>query len=64
MVDAYNKEKVLSFYERNKFKFLYADEATEKKEQHIEDKNEQLNTRHMILDLLHTEILPMPTIKH
>ena len=47
-----------------KFKFLYADEATEKKEQHIEDKNEQLNTRHMFLDLLHTEILPMPTIKH
>ena len=64
VVDAYNKEKVLSFYERNKFKFLYADEATEKKEQHIEDKNEQLNTRHMFLDLLHTEILPMPTIKH
>ena len=63
VVDAYNKEKVLSFYERNKFKFLYADEATEKKEQHIEDKNEQLNTRHMFLDLLHTEILPMPTIK-
>ena len=64
VVDAYNKEKVLSFYERNKFKFLYADEDTEKKEQHIEDENEQLNTRHMFLDLLHTEILPMPTIKY
>ena len=64
VVDAYNKEKVLSFYERNKFKFLYADEATEKQEQHIENENEQLHTRHMFLDLLHTEILPMPTIKH
>ena len=63
VVDAYNKEKVLSFYERNKFKFLYADEATEKQEQHIENENEQLHTRHMFLDLLHTEILPMPTIK-
>lgn len=35
VVDAYNKEKVLKFYECNKFKFLYADEETERKEQHI-----------------------------
>lgn len=60
VVDAYNKEKTLRFYERNKFKFLYADEAVEKHEQHLDDKNEDLHTRHMFLDLLHTEILPMP----
>ncbi len=60
VVDAYNKERTLKFYERNKFKFLYADEETEKQEQHIDDKDEILHTRHMFLDLLHTEILPMP----
>lgn len=62
VVDAYNKEKILKFYERNKFKFLYADESTEKREQHIEDENETLHTRHMFLDLLHTEILAMPSL--
>ena len=62
VVDAYNKEKTLKFYERNKFKFLYADESTEKREQQIEDENETLHTRHMFLDLLHTEILAMPSL--
>lgn len=62
VVDAYNKEKVLKFYERNKFKFLYADEETERQEQHIPDEDEKILTRHMFLDLLHTEILPMPEI--
>lgn len=37
VVDAYNTERVLNFYERNKFKFLYADESIEKREQHIDD---------------------------
>lgn len=30
VVDAYNKLNVLKFYERNKFKYLYADEETER----------------------------------
>ena len=55
--------KVLNFYERNKFKFLYADKSIEKREQHIDDEAEELRTRHMVLDLLHTEILPMPELK-
>lgn len=63
VVDAYNTEKVLNFYERNKFKFLYADKSIEKREQHIDDEAEELRTRHMVLDLLHTEILPMPELK-
>jgi len=62
VVDAYNKKKVLEFYERNGFKFLYADEETERMEQHISDEAEQIYTRHMFLDLLHTEILPMPIL--
>ena len=61
-VDAYNKERILKFYERNKFKFLYADEATEKREQHVGEENETLHTRHMFLDLLHTSILTMPSL--
>lgn len=63
VVDAYNTERVLNFYERNKFNFLYADESIEKREQHIDDEAEDLHTRHMVLDLLHTEILPMPELK-
>ena len=30
VVDAYNQPKVLSFYERNKFKYLYATEELER----------------------------------
>jgi len=63
VVDAYNKPRVLKFYERNKFKYLYADEETERKEQHIPEEDKTINTRHMFLDLLHTEILPMPILK-
>ncbi len=62
VVDAYNKPNVLAFYERNKFKYLYADEETERTEQHIPLDAERIHTRHMFLDLLHTEILPMPDI--
>lgn len=60
VVDAYNKDKVLKFYERNKFKYLYVDEETERLEQHIPDDEVSIHTRHMFLDLLHTEVLPMP----
>ena len=60
VVDAYNKENVLNFYERNKFKYLYADEDTERQEQHIPEDAETIYTRHMFLDLMHTEILLMP----
>lgn len=63
VVDAYNKPSVLKFYERNKFKYLYADEETERQEQHIPEDAEKIYTRHMFLDLLHTEILPMPEFK-
>lgn len=62
VVDAYNKPRVLNFYERNKFRYLYADEETERKEQRISSNVESLYTRHMFLDLLHTEILSMPTL--
>lgn len=62
VVDAYNKKKVLDFYERNKFKFLYADEETERIEQHFPEDVERIFTRHMFLDLLHTEVLQMPVL--
>ena len=51
VVDAYNRERVLRFYECNKFKYLYTDEAQERKEQHVYD-DSPLHTRHMFLDLL------------
>jgi len=60
VVDAYNHEDVLKFYERNRFKYLYADEEIERQEQHISEDEDTLRTRHMFLDLLHTEILQMP----
>lgn len=62
VVDAYNKERTLKFYERNRFKFLYADETTEKRDLHIDKTDETLHTRLMFLDLLHTEILSMPSL--
>lgn len=51
VVDAYNRERILRFYERNKFKYLYTDEAQERSEQHIYD-DSPIHTRHMFLDLL------------
>ena len=59
VVDAYNQEKVLNFYERNKFKYLYATECEERMELHI-DGEESLYTRLMFLDLIHTDILECP----
>lgn len=56
------KQNVLDFYERNKFKFLYADEETERTEQHIPNDAETIYTRHMFLDLLHTEVLIRPIV--
>ena len=35
--------------------FLYADEETERTEQHIPNDAETIYTRHMFLDLLHTD---------
>ena len=63
VVDAYNRDRVLRFYERNKFKYLYADENQERFEQHIAD-DMPLNTRHMFLDLLNTPILEYPFVNH
>lgn len=60
VVDAYNKENVLRFYERNKFKYLYATEEQEREEQHFPKDTETLYTRMMFLDLMHTEILASP----
>ena len=59
VVDAYNQEKVLKFYERNKFKYLYATEDEEREEMHVCGK-EKILTRLMFLDLIHTEILECP----
>lgn len=61
VVDAYNREHVLNFYERNKFKYLYADEKQERHEQHVYD-DAPLHTRHMFLDLLNTPILDCPIL--
>lgn len=59
VVDAYNKDRVLQFYIRNKFKYLYKTEDEECEATHVET-GEQLHTRLMFLDLLYTEILDMP----
>ena len=57
-VDAYNNERVLKFNERNKFKYLYSTEEEEMNELHVDD--EEMYTRLMFLDLIHTEILECP----
>lgn len=54
VVDAYNKAEVLSFYERNGFKYLYASEEDERNATQIED--DDIHTRLMFLDLLHTTL--------
>ena len=51
VVDAYNKENVLHFYEKNGFKFLYSTENLEKEANHIPE-DEHLESRMMYLDLL------------
>ena len=51
VVDAYNKENVLHFYEKNGFKFLYSTESLEKEANHIPE-DEHLESRMMYLDLL------------
>lgn len=53
VVDAYNKPKVLHFYEKNGFRFLYATEELEKEAYHI-DIEERLESRMMYLDLIGT----------
>lgn len=60
VVDAYNDPKVLNFYIRNGFKYLYADEKEKRTELHIPDSEESIYTRLMFLDLIHTEILECP----
>ena len=58
IVDAKNSANVLSFYEKNNFKFLFRTEADEYSYMHMHDKNaddsqtEKLNTRLMYCDLL------------
>ena len=51
VVDAYNKSKILHFYEKNSFRYLYSTEELEKEANNIplEDK---LSSRMMYLDLL------------
>lgn len=60
VVDAYNQSKVLNFYERNKFKYLYATEEQEREEQHFPVGVDSIYTRLMFLDLMHTQILDYP----
>lgn len=55
VVDAYNKPEVLSFYERNGFKYLYATEEDERNATQVNDDN--IHTRLMFLDLLHTALV-------
>lgn len=58
IVDAKNSVNVLSFYEKNNFKFLFKTEADEYSYMHMHEKNaddskiEKLNTRLMYCDLL------------
>ena len=51
VVDAYNKENVLHFYEKNGFKYLYQTEDIEKEANHI-PLDTHLMSRMMYLDLL------------
>ena len=51
VVDAYNKPNVLSFYEKNDFKYLYASEEEEKEKFGLAQ-NEHLNSRMMYFDLI------------
>jgi hypothetical protein len=55
VVDAYNKPEVLSFYERNGFKYLYATEEDERNATQVDD--DYIHTRLMFLDLLHTTLI-------
>ena len=49
VVDAYNNDRTIKFYERNGFKFLHKTEAEEKEYYHIIDDN--ITTRLMYYDL-------------
>lgn len=51
VVDAYNKDNILHFYEKNGFKFLYSSEELEKEANHI-PLEESLTSRMMYLDLI------------
>ena len=51
VVDAYNSPKVLSFYEKNDFKYLYSTEEEEKATFGLSD-GEHLNSRMMYFDLI------------
>lgn len=62
VVDAYNKPKVLSFYEQNGFKYLYATEKDEINATQLDGEN--IHTRLMFLDLLHTTLIWRSPINH
>ena len=51
VVDAYNRDEVLHFYEKNGFRFLYANESLEKEANHLSS-DEKLKSRMMYLDLI------------
>ena len=50
MVDAYNKQRVLSYYANNGFKFLFKTELDEKLYYEV-DANSDIHTRLMYFDL-------------
>ena len=54
VVDAYNEQRVLGFYEKNGFSFLYRTEELEREAFHINGE-EPLHSRMMYLDLLSFE---------
>jgi len=56
IVDAYNDEKTLHYYQKNGFKFLIQDERSEAKYMEINAKSLPLKTRHMYYDLLNANI--------
>ena len=54
VVDAYNTENAIKYYEKNEFSFLFSSEEQEKKYLNIEPQD-KLNTRMMYFDLLSLE---------
>ena len=52
IVDSYNSERPLKYYQANNFEFLFSSEQQEK-EFYNKDEKEELTTRFMFFDLMH-----------
>ncbi|MDE5810022.1 MAG: GNAT family N-acetyltransferase [Muribaculaceae bacterium] len=53
IVDAYNSQETIAFYEKNDFKMVFSSEQQEKDYRHLDDKM-SLSTRLMFYDLMRT----------